>query len=151
MSGSRPLPKPTPETQHFWDGTQEGELRLQRCRDCTASYFPPRPFCPHCSSQNIEVFVASGRARLYSYVISHRPSPGFEAPYAIAVVELEEGPRMMTNLVDTPQTPEALVLDMRLEVVFEGVGEGISLPLFRPAPAVDPGESGESGESGVSR
>ena len=143
MSGSRPRPKPTPETQHFWDGTQEGELRLQRCRDCAASYFPPRPFCPHCSSQNIEVFVASGRARLYSYVISHRPAPGFEAPYAIAVVELEEGPRMMTNLVDTPQTPEALVLDMRLEVVFEAVGDELSLPLFRPA-AVEPGESGGS-------
>ena len=79
------------------------------------------------------MFAASGRARLYSYVISHRPAPGFEPPYAVAVVELEEGPRMMTNLVDTPQTPEALVLDMPLEVVFERVSEDISLPLFRPA------------------
>ena len=133
MAASRPLPEPTPETQHFWQGTREGELRLQRCRDCAVPYFPPRPFCPRCSSRSIEVFAASGRARLYSYVISQRPAPGFEPPYAIAVVELEEGPRMMTNLVDTPQTPEALVLDMPLEVAFERVSQDICLPLFRPA------------------
>lgn len=133
MPASRALPQPTPETQHFWDGTQQGELRLQRCRDCASCYFPPRPFCPRCSSRSVEVFAASGRATLYSYVISHRPAPGFDPPYAIAVVELEEGPRMMSNLVDTPQTPEALVLDMRLEVVFERVSDDISLPLFRPA------------------
>ena len=135
LAASRPLPEPTPETQHFWRGTREGELRLQRCRDCAVPYFPPRPSCPRCSSRSVEVFAASGRARLYSYVISHRPAPGFEPPYAVAVVELEEGPRMMTNLVDTPQTPEALVLDMPLEVVFERVSEEISLPLFRPVRA----------------
>ena len=65
-------------------------------------------------------------------MISHRPAPGFEPPYAIAVVELEEGPRMMTNLVETPQTPEALILDMALEVVFEVVSDEITLALFRP-------------------
>ena len=62
------------------------------------------------------MFKASGKARLYSYVIHHRPAPGFTPPYAIAVVELDEGPRMMTNIVDCPQTPEALLLDMPLEV-----------------------------------
>ena len=133
MAASRALPQPTPETQHFWDGTRAGELRLQRCDECALVYFPPRPFCPGCSSRSVNVFRASGRARLYSYVISHRPAPGFEPPYAIAVVELEEGPRMMSNLVDTPQTPEALILDMPLEVVFEAVSDDISLPLFRPA------------------
>jgi uncharacterized OB-fold protein len=133
VAATRALPQPTPETQHFWDGTRAGELRLQRCDECARVYFPPRPFCPGCSSRSVEIFRASGRARLYSYVISHRPAPGFEPPYAIAVVELEEGPRMMSNLVDTPQTPEALILDMPLEVVFEAVSEDISLPLFRPA------------------
>ena len=80
------------------------------------------------------MFAASGRASLHSYVINHRsmPDAGFEAPYAIAVVELDEGPRMMTNIVDCPQTPEALVLDMPLEVVFETASEEIHLPLFRP-------------------
>ena len=129
----RPLPQPTPETQHFWDGAKAGELRLQRCDDCAHTYFPPRPFCPNCGSRSVSVFPASGRATLYSYVIHHRAPPGFEAPYAIAVVELEEGPRMMTNIVDTPQTPEALQLDMALEVAFRPMNDEISLPLFRPA------------------
>jgi len=76
---------------------------------------------------------ASGRATLYSYVIHHRATPGFTPPYSIAVVELEEGPRMMTNIIDVAQTPEALQLDMPLEVVFQAMSEEISLPLFRPA------------------
>lgn len=131
----RALPTPTPETRHFWDGTRVGELRLQRCAACARVYFPPRPFCPQCSSRSVAVFAASGRARLYSYVINERAAPGsgFEAPYAIAVVELHEGPRMMTNIVECPQTPEALVLDMSLEVVFESFSDEISLPFFRPA------------------
>lgn len=129
----RPIPQPTPETRHFWDGTREGELRLQRCDECEQVYFPPRPLCPKCGSASVSVVAASGRARLYSYVINHRRGPGFEPPYAIAVVELEEGPRMMTNIVDAPQTPEALVLDMPLRVKFERVSDDISLPLFRPA------------------
>ncbi len=129
----RPLPRPTPETQHFWDGTRERELRLQRCDACGKVYFPPRPFCPGCASREVSIFKASGRAILYSYVINHRAAPGFEPPYSIAVVELDEGPRMMTNIVGTPQTPEALRLDMPLEVVFEAFGDEITLPLFRPA------------------
>ncbi len=109
------------------------ELRLQRCDSCAHVYFPPRPFCPACASRKVSVFKASGKARLYSYVIHHRPVPGFTPPYAIAVVELEEGPRMMSNIVDCPQTPEALELDMKLEVAFEKLDDDITLPLFRPA------------------
>ena len=131
--GTRPLPQPTPETQHFWDGTRVNELRLQRCADCHKAYFPPRPFCPACASAQVAVFKASGRGRLYSYVIHHRPVPGFTPPYAIAVVELEEGPRLMTNIVDCPQTPEALQLDMPLQVTFVAQNDKITLPLFRPA------------------
>jgi uncharacterized protein len=130
---SRPRPQPTPETLHFWEGTRAGELRLQRCDECSEVYFPPRPFCPACAGRQVSVFAASGRATLYSYVINHRSRPGFEAPYAIAVVELEEGPRMMTNIVECPQTPEALELDMALEVTFDVLDDEISLPLFRPA------------------
>ena len=129
----RALPAITPETRHFWEGTRAGELRLQRCAACSHTYFPPRPFCPKCASREVSVFRASGRATLYSYVIHHRPVPGFTPPYSIAVVELEEGPRMMSNIVETPQTPEALQLDMPLEVVFERLNDEISLPLFRPA------------------
>jgi uncharacterized protein len=128
----RARPQPTPETAHFWEGTRLGELRLQRCDACSHIYFPPRPFCPACAAREVSIFKASGRAKLHSYVISHRAAPGFTAPYSIAVVELEEGPRMMTNIVHCPQTPEALQLDMPVEVVFEALDEAISLPHFRP-------------------
>jgi uncharacterized protein len=130
----RPLPAITPETRHFWEGARAGELRLQKCVACRHVYFPPRPFCPQCASQEVSVIRASGRATLYSYVIHHRPVPGFVPPYSIAVVQLEEGPRMMTNIVEIAQTPEALQLDMPLEVVFQSLSEEISLPLFRPIP-----------------
>lgn len=136
-SEGRPIPKPTPETQHFWDGTRRGELRLQRCLDCRHVYFPPRPFCPKCGHREVEVFGASGRAALYSYVINYRPMPGHEAPYSIAVVQLEEGPRMMTNIVDCEQTPEALVLDMPLEARFETLSDEISIPLFAPVDSAE--------------
>ena len=89
---------------------------------------------PSCASRKVSIFKASGKGTLYSYVINHRPAaPGFTPPYAIAVVELEEGPRMMSNIVDCPQTPEALELDMKLEVAFEKLDDKITLPLFRPA------------------
>src|SRR5216683_4471987 len=133
--GQRARPTPTPETMHFWEGTRASELRLQRCDSCKEAYFPPRPFCPHCAAREVSVFKASGKGRLYSYVIHHRPVPGFTPPYAIAVVELDEGPRMMSNIVECPQTPEALVLDMALEVAFEKIDDEITLPLFRPAKA----------------
>ena len=131
----RTLPQPTPETQGFWDGCRAGELRLQRCAHGHGAYFPPRPFCPVCGSRDIEAFKASGKATLYSYVIAHRPRPDMgTAPHSIAVVTLEEGPRLMTNIVECEQTPEALQLDMPLEVSFQTFGE-IALPMFKPAGA----------------
>jgi uncharacterized OB-fold protein len=131
----RPVPQPTPETQEFWDGAKRGELRIQRCASCGRAYFFPRPFCPHCGSDDVAWFTASGRARLYSYVINHRPPPGFrdDAPYVIAVVALEEGPRMMTNIVGVEPRPERLPLDMPLRVRWERLSDEITLPLFEPA------------------
>src|SRR5262245_32295982 len=108
---ARPMPMATPETEHFWDGTAIGELRLQRCRTCDTTYFPPQPFCPACSSGDVEVVRSSGRGTLYSYVVTHRAAPGFDAPYVLAVVELEEGPRLLTNLVGVAPDPELLPLD----------------------------------------
>ena len=129
------MPQPTPETQHFWDGSKAGELRLQRCSDCKDAYFPPRPFCPKCGSRSVEEFKATGRGFLYSYVINYRPRPDLGTePHSIAVVQLDEGPRMMTNIVGCPQTPEALKLDMPVEVTFETFGE-IALPFFQPVGA----------------
>ena len=131
---ARMAPEPTPETQHFWDGCQNGELLLQRNAATKEAYFPPRPFDPKTGSRDVEVFKASGKATLWSYVINHRPRPDMGTePYAIAVVMLEEGVKMMTNIVGCPQTPEALQLDMPLKVTFEKISDTISLPLFTPA------------------
>ena len=132
---SKAAPVPTPETQPYWDGCAAGELRLQRCTHCDTFYFPPRPFCPDCLSDEVVWKPLSGRATLHTYVINHRAAPGFEAPYAIAVVQLEEGPRLMSNIVGVPQTPEALELDMALQVAFEDRGD-VQVPVFRPAGSV---------------
>jgi uncharacterized protein len=127
----RPLPKATPETAHFWAGTKNEKLLLQRCSDCATAYFPPQPFCPDCLSISVEVFEATGRGVLYSYVISHLAVPGFAPPVILAVVELEEGPRLLTNVVEVEPDPAQLPLDMAVEVAFETVGD-MALPVFRP-------------------
>lgn len=133
MSTTPLTPVPTPETQEFWDHCNRDELWLQRCRRCESHYYFPRPVCPSCGTTDVVWTRVSGRASLYSYVINARPAPGFEdrVPYAIAVVELEEGPRMMTNIVGIDNTPENLVLDMALEVAFEDRG-GQRVPVFAP-------------------
>jgi uncharacterized OB-fold protein len=133
---SKAVPRPTPDTRPFWDGAAAGELRIQRCDGCGRHFFYPRPACPHCGSGDVAWVTATGRATLHSYVINHRPAPGFEdeAPYVIAIVELEEGVRMMSNLVGVPADPEHLPLDLPLRVVFEPRGD-VRLPLFTPAEA----------------
>ena len=131
MIDARPLPQPTPESAHFWEGTRLGELRLQRCRSCSTVYFPPQPFCPRCSTAEVEIITACGRGRLHSFVISHLPAPGFAPPFVIAIVELDEGPRLLTNLVDIEPDPTRIALDLPVEVVFETVGD-VALALFRP-------------------
>ncbi|WP_036553603.1 Zn-ribbon domain-containing OB-fold protein [Nocardioides insulae] len=132
--GSAPdkfVPKATPETQPYWDAAAAGRLDIQRCTACERPFFYPRTSCPHCGSEKVAWFTASGRATLYSYVISERPAPGFPTPTVIATVELEEGPRMMTNIVDVDPTPEALPLDLPLQVRFEQRGE-VAVPVFAP-------------------
>ena len=131
LEPGRPRPEPTPETKHFWEGCKEGKLLLQRCPDTGKAYFPPRPFSPYTGNRNVEVFQASGRATLHSYVIHHRAVPGFTAPYAIAVVELEEGPRMMTNIIDCP--PAECFVDMTVVVDFRPLADDIAAPVFRRA------------------
>lgn len=131
----RIMPTPSPETRVYWEGLARGEIRLQHCAPCDRAYFPPRPFCPRCGGRDIGIVKASGRATLYSYVINHLPAPGFIPPYAVAVAELAEGPRLMTNIVDCPQTPEALRIDMPLAAVFQPVADGPTLLVFRPVTA----------------
>jgi len=129
------VPVPTPETEYFWEKVRRHELWLQRCGACAHVFFYPRFHCPQCLSDKMEWFRASGRGVLYSYMINHQPPPGFEdeVPYAIAVVQLDEGPRMMTNIVGVENTPENLVLDMPLEVTFDDVLPDVTIPKWRPA------------------
>ena len=131
----KPIPMPIPETRFFWEKARQHELWIQRCPVCNHVFFYPRFHCPQCLSDKVEWFKASGKGTLYSYMINHRPPPGFqdEAPYAIAIVQLDEGPRMMTNIVGIENTPQNLVLDMPLEVTFEDVTEDTTIPKWKPA------------------
>ena len=131
---SGPLPKPTPETRPFWDAAKQHRLVIQACDDCGTRYFYPRPLCPVCLSRRVRWVDASGRARLHTYVINHRPPRGFpvQAPFVLGIVELEEGPRMMSHIVGVTPDPAALRCDLPLEVVFEDLTAEITVPKFRP-------------------
>jgi uncharacterized OB-fold protein len=129
-----PIPKPTPESQPFWQGALRGELLLQRCDDCATVYFYPRAACPGCLSPAVQWFAASGRGTLYSFVINHRAPRKFPVtpPYVVGLVALAEGPRLMSRIVDVEPDPRTLRCDMSLEVVFEHISADIALPHFRP-------------------
>lgn len=130
------VPQPTPETRRFWEGCKQHELWLPYCQACEKYYFYPRDFCPACFNWDVEWRQASGRGKLYTYAIQHRAQgPGFadEVPYVTAIVELEEGPRLLTNLVGVEADPEKITCDMPVEVVFDDITGQISLPKFRPA------------------
>jgi uncharacterized protein len=127
-------PVPTPETEPFWAGTLAGELRIQHCNTCGRYYFYPRPFCRYCQSTDVEWRQVSGTGRLVSYIINYRPVPPAapDQPQVIALVELDEGPRMLTNIVGVDPRPENLPLDCPVQVEFEQRGRQ-SLPVFRLA------------------
>jgi len=132
-----PVPKPTPETKPYWDAAKQHQLRIQHCRDCGQHYFYPRPLCRHCLSRNVEWVNCSGRGRLHTFVINHRPPRNFpvQQPFVIGIVELAEGPRMLTNIVGVDADPKQLRCDMPVEVVFEDITDEITLPKFRPVQA----------------
>lgn len=132
MSAQIPLPNPTPLSQPHWDGCREGELRVQRCRDCQSYVFIPRPACTNCLSEDLEWVVSSGRGQVYSFTIVHRPQQqSFETPYAVGIIEVEEGWTMLTNIVDCPV--EDVAIGMQVEVAFREMSDEITLPYFRPA------------------
>jgi uncharacterized OB-fold protein len=127
------LPAPDPETQPFWDAARAGTLLIRHCGDCGRYHFYPRPFCPVCWSTNVEWAEASGRATLYTWSVVRRndlPPFGERVPYVAAVVDLDEGPRMMTNVVDCDF--DALEIGMPLEVLFQQISEDVTIPVFRP-------------------
>lgn len=133
MTNGKPVPVPSEDSKPYWEAAGQGELKLQRCLDCGAFRFPPAVLCPECSSRSAEWTAVSGRGKVYSYVVFHRAyHPAFAAdlPYAVACIELEEGPRLLSNVVGVG--PDGIRCDMPVEVVFEPVSGEISLPKFRP-------------------
>ena len=129
------LPTPEHDTLPYWEAAREGRLLIRRCGACGRAGFYPRPFCPTCWSDDVRWETASGRATLYTYSVIHQNElPPFHAwlPYVAAIVELEEGPRMMTNLVDFDV--DRIAIGMPLEVVFREHSDTITAPVFRPVP-----------------
>ena len=126
-----PLPIPTPTSAPHWEGARTGRLRVQRCRSCGEHVFIPQPTCTQCLSSELEWIESSGLGTLYSYTVVHRPQqPAFQTPYTVAIVEVEEGFFMLSNLVDCEEAD--IRIGMPLEVTFQAMSDEISLPYFRP-------------------
>lgn len=137
MSGvapDRPLPEPSAISRPFWEGLKARELRLQRCEDCGEFVFYPRAACPNCMSERLEWQAVSGRGKVYTFTIVRRAMiPAFQAevPYVFAIVELDEGPRLATNVIGCD--PEAVRVDMPVKAAYDEITEEISLLKFEPA------------------
>ncbi len=128
-----PAPRIDPEVRPYWDGAAAGRLVLPRCDDCGHVIWYPRPLCPSCGSTAVSWFEASGRGRVYSYTVNSRGEGVWReaSPYVLAYVELDEGPRVLTNLVDV--AIDAVAVDLAVTAVFVDTGEGTALLRFRPA------------------
>ncbi len=119
------------DSRPYWEGLAQGELRIQHCNTCSKAVFYPRSICPHCHADSLSWIVASGKGTIYSYTVAHQGFGPFAAdvPFIIAIVELEEGTRMMSRIVDAPR--ERVVVGATVHVTFEHVGEDFTLPYFR--------------------
>ena len=132
MIVERPLPEITPLTEPFWTAAKSHQLVLQRCADCKAYQFPPEVACTACGSPNTAWTQVSGRATLYSWTVAYPPLLPYvqkHAPWPVVAVQLEEGPRMISNLIDVPI--EEYRMGLALEVAFEDIDDEITLVLFR--------------------
>ena len=128
------LPAPDVETEPYWAAARDGRLLIKRCTSCAHVFHYPRPFCPKCWSDDVEWEEASGRATLYTWsVVRQNDLPPWpeRVPYVAAVVDLEEGPRMLTNVEGCE--PDDLRVGMALQVAFRKETDEITLPIFRPA------------------
>jgi uncharacterized protein len=128
----RLAPTTTPDTEFFWDGLKDGTLLIQRCGGCGTLRHPPRPMCPHCNSLEWNAIESSGRGTVYSFVMPrHPPWPWFEGQtYIVALIELEEGTRILSNLRDVD--PAAVTIGMPVEAFVERFDNGVALHQFRP-------------------
>jgi uncharacterized OB-fold protein len=129
--GLLPHADPSVVTRPFWAGCAVGELRFQRCRGCGAAQFPPAETCRKCTGADLAWERSAGLGTLYSWTVVHRPvTPAFTVPYAPAIVDLDEGYQMMTNLIGL--APDAITPSLALQVEFHPAGGGLHLPYFRP-------------------
>lgn len=129
----KPLPTPDPDTEEYWRGLKDGRLLLQHCIDCGNIQFYQQAICRKCASECLEHRAASGLGVIHSFSVVYRaPGPAFrsETPYAVLLVELDEGPRMISTLVGADVTD--IEFGMQVQLVCEKVSEDISLPRFRP-------------------
>jgi uncharacterized OB-fold protein len=128
-----PVPHPNLETQEFWDATARGELLLKRCDACGYVIWYPRSLCPACGGTATSWFPASGKGTVYSCTVTRKGQGAYRnaGPFVLAYVELEEGPRLMTNIVECD--PGSVHIGQAVEVVFHDTGQGSALPRFRPA------------------
>ena len=129
----RPIPAPDRDSEPFWAGVKQHKLLIQRCIDCSALRHPPQPACPDCGSLEIDWQQASGRGVVYSFVIQREPTHPFfqNVPYNVILVELEEGTRLVSNLLDVE--PDEIRIGMSVELFFEDVDPEATLPKFRSA------------------
>jgi uncharacterized protein len=130
----KPLPHLDEENRWFWEACARHELYLQRCPTCDELRFYPRALCPSCLGKDVDWVRASGRGKVYTYTVTYQnQAPGFrdELPYVMAIVELDEGPRLLTNVVDSK--PDAVSIGMPVEVVFDDVNESLAIPKFKKA------------------
>lgn len=137
----RILPRLSDDTEHFWTGGADGELRFLQCRSCGHWIHPPAPICPVDLSKDLAVAAVSGRGVVHTFTVNHHPwIPGYDPPYVVAIVELpeQEGLRLTTNIVNT--APEEVEVGMPVRVVFEQYDD-VWLPLFE----ADPDRSAEDG------
>jgi len=129
------IPIPQGESEFYWNKASQEQLWLRKCNECFKAYFYPRDISPCCFSRDTEWTQSSGRGRLYAFSIIHRsPHEGFqdETPFIIAIVELQEGPRMATNIVGIQNpTPDKLRIGMEVTVVFDNISNDLSLPKFQ--------------------
>lgn len=133
-----PRPQPTPESEPFWAGALAGELRVQQCDSCGHNQLYPRLLCTSCHERTMSWRPASGFGTIYSVTVVRRaPAPALadDVPYAIALVELDEGPRLMANVIGTPA--DAVAIGQRVRVDFDDEAEGVRVPRFRPAESTD--------------
>jgi uncharacterized protein len=129
---TRPDPYITEDNEFFWEAAAAHRLVAQRCSQCKSLRHPPRPMCPHCGSFETEIVDLSGRGTVYSWAVLHHPQhPAFEYPVKAILVDLDEGIRMVSNVVDLE--PGDIRIGMRVEAVFEPTAGGHAVPVFRPA------------------